>query len=134
MSITFNGHSASCFAWIYADVEVVDVIEELGICAGIVALLGSVVAIMSYLCLNHRWRLIFDIVAILAIAAIPVLIYRKGDVPFMTYILLGSLCAVIAITEYLLHFVPFLTWLCLANRFFRCIMCCGKSSKVASCD
>ncbi len=128
MSIIFTGYSASCFAWIYANVEVADVIEELGICAGIVALLGSVVAIMGYLCRKHRWRIIFDMIAVSAVAAIPSLIYRKGDVPFMTHILLGSLCAVIAITQYLLHYVPFLTWLCLLNRIFRCIKYRNKSN------
>jgi hypothetical protein len=126
MSITFNGYSAACFAWIYADVEVIDVIEELGICAGIVALLGSLVAVMGYLCRKHRWRFLFDIAAVLAIAAIPVLIYRKGDIPFMTYILLASLSAAIAITEYLLHYVPLLTWLCLVNSIFGCIKYRGK--------
>jgi hypothetical protein len=50
-----------------------------------------------------------------------VLNYTKGDVPFITYILLGSLCAAVAITEYLLDYVPFLTGLCLANTIFGCI-------------
>jgi hypothetical protein len=121
MIMSFSGFSASCFAWIYADVEVIDVIEELGICAGIVALLGSVVAVMSYLCRQHRWRLVFDTLAASSIAAIPILLYQDGDVPFMTYILLVSFFVAIAITEYLMHYVPLLTGLCLVNRIFRCI-------------
>jgi hypothetical protein len=121
MTITFTGSSASCFAWIYADVDVVDVIEELGICAGIVALLGSCVAVMSYLCRKHRWRFAFDTIAVLAVLAIPILVYRKGKIPFMTYILLGTLAGAIAMTEYILGYVPFITGICLGNRIFSCI-------------
>jgi hypothetical protein len=109
MSLPSVGSWAACFTWIYADVQVVDVIEELGICAGIVALFGSFVAVMSYLCQTHRWRFLFDHIAALAVAAIPLLIYARGDIPFMTYILLGSLAFSILITEYLLHYVPLLT-------------------------
>jgi hypothetical protein len=128
MSLPSVGYSAACFTWIYANVQVVDVIEELGICAGIVALFGSFVAVMSYLCQAHRWRFLFDHIAVLSVVAIPVLLYSGGDLPFMTYILLGSLTFSILITEYLLHYVPLLTWLCFGNRIFRCIQYRRKSN------
>jgi hypothetical protein len=121
MVVHIDGNWAGCFAWIYADVEVVDVLEELGICAGIIAFFGSTVAIISYLCRDHSWRLFFDILACLAIAAIPILIQDRGDVPFLTYILLGSLCISIIVTQYLRKCVPGSTWFCLGNRIFRCI-------------
>jgi predicted membrane channel-forming protein YqfA (hemolysin III family) len=111
-------------------VEVGDVIEMLGICAGIIASLGTVVVILYYLCRQHRWRFIFDIIACLAVAAIPVLIYRNGNVPFITYILLGSLCGIIIITEYLLNYIPLLTWLCLAIGVYKYIKNCVKQSTV----
>jgi hypothetical protein len=121
MKLTFSGSWVGCFAWIYLDVAVEDVIEELGICTGIIAFFGSIIAIISYLCRKHRWRLIFDILACLAVAAIPVLIYKRGNVPLLTYILLLSLSISIIITECLLNIPPLLTWLCLAKRIIGCV-------------
>jgi hypothetical protein len=119
--LLFNGFQAGCFAWIYSNVEAVDVIEELGICTGIIAMLGTVVIILSYLCRDHKWRFLFDILVCCGVVAIPVLLYQKGNIPFIAYILLGTLCGVIIITEYLLGCVPLLTWLCLLNRVCKCI-------------
>jgi hypothetical protein len=125
--LTFTGAWAGCYAWIYADVAVVDVIEQLGICSGIIAFIGSTVAIMSYLCRQHGWRLFFDIVAYLAIAAIPILINYDGSVPFLTYSLLISLFISIAITEYLLGCIPLLTEICIAHMAYKRIRKCIKS-------
>ncbi|CAF1361865.1 unnamed protein product [Rotaria sordida] len=119
--VLFNGSWAGCFAWIHTDVEVVEVIDALGICTGIIAFIGSAVAIISYLCQQHRWRLIFDILACVAAAFIPWFISTMGHLPFLTYILMGSLISVIMTTQYLLGFVPFLTWLCLAREACRSI-------------
>jgi hypothetical protein len=120
VALSFSGVRADCFTWVYAQVGVVDVIEELGICTGIVALLGTFVAVISYLCQHHRWRLLSDITACLAVAAIPFLVYRDGSVPFLTYILLGSLSGIIIVTEYLLGYVPLLAWLCLTRQICGC--------------
>jgi hypothetical protein len=128
-ALSFSGFRAGCFAWVYANVEVGDVIEELGICAGIIASLGTVVVILYYLCRKHRWRLLFDNVACMSIAAIPILFYREGNLPFITFILLGSLCAVIIITEYLLNYVPLLTSLCLLTAAYQWIKTCGNPNK-----
>jgi hypothetical protein len=114
--LSFSGFQAACFVWIYSDVEATDVIEELGICAGIIAMLGTVVIILCYLCRRHRWRVLFDILVCLAVAGIPILLSKKGYIPFIAYILLGTLCGVIIITEYLLECVPLCTWLCLVIR------------------
>ncbi len=113
VQLSFSGFQAGCFAWIYNDVDTIDVIEELGICAGIIAMLGTVVIILCYLCRDHRWRLFFEIVVCCAIAAIPTLLYTRGNIPFIAYILLGTLCGVIIITEYILEYAPLFTWLCL---------------------
>ncbi len=99
--------------------EVVDVIEQLGICSGIIAFIDITVAIMGYLCRKHRWCLIFDILACLAIVAIPILIEKRGGVAFLTYILLISLSSTITITEYLLGYVPLLTGLCIAETVYQ---------------
>jgi hypothetical protein len=125
--LVFHGSWAGCYAWIYADVEVVDVIEELGICSGIIAFIGSNVTIMSYLCRHHRWRLIYDILACLAIAAAPILIRYDGTVPFLTYVLLASLLISICITQYLLGKVPLLTGICVAHMVYKGIRNCFKS-------
>jgi hypothetical protein len=109
-------------------VAVVDVIEQLGICSGITAFIGSTVAIMSYLCRQHRWRLFFDIVAYLAIAAIPILIKYDGSVPFLTYSLLISLVISIAITEYLLGCIPLIAGICVAHMVYKHIKNCFKSA------
>ncbi len=130
--LSFSGFRAACFAWIYDDVEVTDVIEELGICAGIIAMLGTVVIILYYLCRDHRWRFFFDILASLAVAAIPVLLYRKGNVPFIAYILLGTLCGTIIITEYLLKYVPLCTWLCFVIAAYKRIFKPNTQSTVKS--
>lgn len=128
MPLLFTGSWAGCYAWIYADVEVVDVIEELGICSGIIAFIGSTVTIMSYLCRHHQWRLIYDILACSAIAAIPILIQKDGSVPFLTYVLLLSLFLSICITQYLLDFVPLLTGICVVNMIYTRIKKCFKSN------
>jgi len=133
--LVFSGDWAGCFALIYADVDVVDVIEELGICSGIIAFFGSSVSIISFLSKRHHWRLFFDTLVILAIAAIPILIQYEGNNPLLTYTLLLSLCISIMITEYLLGYVPLLTGLCLAIAVYKCIKSCVNSntqSRVAS--
>jgi hypothetical protein len=124
--LTFVGDWAGCYAWVLMNVEVVDVIEELGICSGIIAFLGGTVTIMSFLCRQHRWRIIYDTLACLSIASIPILIKYQGAVPFLTYVLLVSLFCIIHITQFLLGFVPLLTVICVINMAFKSIKDCFK--------
>ena len=96
----------------YVDVEVVEVIDALGICTGIVAFIGCAAALIGFLCQKHRWRLFFDILAYLIPGTIYPLIRFRGHVPFLTYILLVSLAHIIITTEYFLKRAPLLTIIC----------------------
>lgn len=118
--LSFNGNWAGCFGWIYNDVEVVEVIDALGVCTGIVAFIGGAAVLIGFLCQKHRWRLVFDITATLLIpGAIYPLIRFRGHVPFLTYVLLTSLAHIIVTTEYFLKRVPLSTILCTVKMVYK---------------